>query len=327
MAETFEHAILVDLFRTYPEVLVPLLRAVDEADETAGDDDDADEEVAGVGAAGDAAQASAAPMAETVTELGSDLRIVSVSTAITELASAEYRADVVVHFMVPGSERPAHVCVVEIQRRRDPDKHFTWPTYAIHIRQRARCLVTLVVVTLSERVARWAARSIPLGAGNFYRPVVIGPSRIPRITDMDEARALPALAVLSAMAHGHEPGGEDILRAALVAACPALDSQRAMVYADFLRFRSRAAVQRRPESFMYILGIAPEALSPDDPYVRFLMDAGERRLLARQLIKRFGPLPEVTLFRLWEADEELIERWAERVLTAASLADVLDGED
>lgn len=251
----------------------------------------------------------------------------SVSTAITELVSAEYRADVVVHFMVPGSDRPAHVCVVEIQRRRDPDKHFTWPTYAIHIRQRARCLVTLVVFTLSERVARWAARSIPLGAGNFYRPVVIGPSRIPRITDMNEARAMPALAVLSAMAHGHEPGGADILRAAQVAACPALDSQRAMVYADFLRFRSRAAVQRRPESFMYILGIAPESLSPDDPYVRFLMDAGERRLLVKQLVKRFGPLPEATLLRLWEVDEELIERWAERVLTATSLEDVLDGED
>jgi hypothetical protein len=129
------------------------------------------------------------------------------------------------------------------------------------------------------------------------------------------------------MAHGHEPGGEDILRAALVAASPALDSQRAVVYADFLRFRSRAAVQRRPESFMYILGIAPESLSPDDPYVRFLMDAGERRLLSRQLMKRFGALPDAVLLRLWEADEEQLERWAERVLTAASLDEVLDGED
>jgi hypothetical protein len=326
MAESFEHAILVDLFRTYPEVLVPLLRAADEAAPPDGDPGGAMEDAAGEEVEEAAAQAFTLPVAETVTALGPDLRIVSVSTAMTELASAEYRADVVAHFMVPGSDRPVHVCVVEIQRRRDPDKHFTWPTYAINLRQRARCFVTLVVVTLSERVARWAARSIPLGAGNFYRPVVIGPARIPRIVTLDRARAMPALAVLSAMAHGAAPGGEDIVRAALEAACPALDSERSVIYADFLRARFRATEQRISESNMKFLNITPESLSADDPVARLWMALGQRQLLARQLIRRFGPLPQAAVFRLWDATEEDIERWTDRIITATSRDEVFDGE-
>ena len=49
---------------------------------------------------------------------------------------------------------------------------------------------------------------------------------------------------------------------------------------------------------------------------------GEARLLTRQLIKRFGPLSTEASQRLQAATPEQLERWAERILDAPSLAAV-----
>ena len=51
---------------------------------------------------------------------------------------------------------------------------------------------------------------------------------------------------------------------------------------------------------------------------------GQRALLARQLRARFGEVPERPLERVNAATDEQLERWAERVLTAGSLEEVLD---
>lgn len=55
---------------------------------------------------------------------------------------------------------------------------------------------------------------------------------------------------------------------------------------------------------------------------------GERtglvRLLLRMLRVRFGELPAATVARVEAADTPQIERWADRVLTAKTLAEVLD---
>jgi predicted transposase/invertase (TIGR01784 family) len=50
----------------------------------------------------------------------------------------------------------------------------------------------------------------------------------------------------------------------------------------------------------------------------------ERALIRRQLDKKFGPLADATLARLDAADHAALERYADRVLTARSLAEVLD---
>jgi flagellar biosynthesis/type III secretory pathway protein FliH len=48
-----------------------------------------------------------------------------------------------------------------------------------------------------------------------------------------------------------------------------------------------------------------------------------RALLIDQLTERFGALPEVARGRLLDASPEVLARWARRVLSAASLDDVL----
>ena len=49
-----------------------------------------------------------------------------------------------------------------------------------------------------------------------------------------------------------------------------------------------------------------------------------RALVRRQLDKKFGPLGAAALARLDAADHVALERYADRVLTASSLAKVLD---
>jgi predicted transposase YdaD len=50
---------------------------------------------------------------------------------------------------------------------------------------------------------------------------------------------------------------------------------------------------------------------------------GEVNVLSRQLSRRFGPLPEWALARLRAADAAQLETWADAVLDASSLAEVL----
>jgi predicted transposase YdaD len=50
---------------------------------------------------------------------------------------------------------------------------------------------------------------------------------------------------------------------------------------------------------------------------------GRRALLQRQLMLRFGPLSERAILRVQAADVPTLDTWAERVLTAASLDEVL----
>jgi predicted transposase YdaD len=52
---------------------------------------------------------------------------------------------------------------------------------------------------------------------------------------------------------------------------------------------------------------------------------GERSTLVRQLERRFGPLSAGARERIEQAKRADLERWLDRVLTAATLAEVLDG--
>ncbi len=52
---------------------------------------------------------------------------------------------------------------------------------------------------------------------------------------------------------------------------------------------------------------------------------GRRAVLRRLLGLRFGPLPESVDARIEAADVPTLETWADRVLTAASVDEVLGG--
>jgi len=161
---SFEHEILVDLFREDGRLAPELLRrcagiAVDHA------------------------------------------RVEHRSIDLSQVAPTEYRADnVLVLHRRDGSVSSA--VIVEVQLDEDRDKLRTWPVYVAALRARLHCPAVLLVITRDPAIARWARRPIELGHPGFQlTPLVIDFVDVPRIPDLETASQLPQLAVLSVMAH------------------------------------------------------------------------------------------------------------------------------
>lgn len=165
--------------------------------------------------------------------------------AFAEVDPTELRADLVITLLDrTGKLRLA--IVVEAQLRRDPDKRYSWPVYLASLRRRLRCPVRLLVVTTRRAVARWCARPIDMGDGQWVlTPDVLGPDQIPVITEARVACRRPELAMLSVIAHGLGERGVEVGRAAL-RAVRSLDSERRPLYTDlvvaFLSTAARAAL-------------------------------------------------------------------------------------
>lgn len=170
------------------------------------------------------------------------------SADLTQVAPTGYHADLVL-LLVEG--RPVLGIVVEIQLGRDERKRFSWPLYAAGLRARFKCDTCVLVSTLKAGVARWAARPIPTGPGNWFQPLVLDPSAIPIVLDPKETAREPELAVLSAVANG----GDDPTTAVQIAfaalhACLGLDDSHALLYSDWIRLALGAAARIALEDLM-----------------------------------------------------------------------------
>ncbi len=230
---------------------------------------------------------------------------------------------------------PVHALVLEVQLAIDADKLLSWPAYVTSLRSLHRCDVELLVVTPDRAVARWAAMPIRLGASNAFRALVLGPEQLPCITDLDRARASPELAVLSAMSHARDE--EELAVASALAATVAvsgLRSERALIYTDLVLAGLSDAVRRMVEGLM-----ESKRYEYQSDFARRYFGAGKAEgmaegraegkaegkaeLLVKQLRLRFGGLSTEARERVAAATNEELDRWAERILTAESLDDVL----
>ncbi|CAN98586.1 MULTISPECIES: hypothetical protein [Sorangium] len=172
------------------------------------------------------------------------------SSDLTEIVPSDRRADVVVVLLVGEQQQPAMAIVVEVQLGVDPDKPYVWPVYVTQTRARHRCPTGLLVVTINAAMARWSARPIDTGhPGWTLTPLVLGPQRVPVVTDAGQAKAAPEVAVLSAMAHGQSDAAEAI-GVAFLAAAPGLDEERRAVYGDLVLSSLNAAARRKLEAMM-----------------------------------------------------------------------------
>ena len=217
--------------------------------------------------------------------------------------------------------------VVEVQLSRDNDKQFAWPVYVTTLRARFRCPVCLLVVTTDEAIARWAAKLIELGGGNWFAPLVLHPSGVPEVTDEAQARSDPELAVLSAMAHGKDVDIEKSVQIALAAmsAIRGLDPARAKMYFDRVRHSLSEVAQQAlqlmdPRKYEYQSDFARR-------YVAEGMAMGEAKgraaLIVKLLASRFGPLTHQIETRIAEASIEELDQIGGRLLTAQTLDEAL----
>ena len=251
-----------------------------------------------------------------------------VSSDLTDVQPAEYRADLVVQLFDGES-----VCgiIVEVQLSESERKRFAWPAYVVNLRARLECPVHLLIVTADDAVARWASRPVDLGGGNWYRPHVLGPSAIPEVLDEDVAWGNPELAVLSAMAHGRDTNprrGAQIARVAQRAS-ESLDEDRARMYGDLI-FNSLSEIAREA-----LISMDPQKYEYQSEFLRKYVAEGRRQgmaqgealgrasLLARQLALRFGSVPEHAQSRIRAASIDELDTIGERLLTACTLEEAL----
>ncbi|MBB2748589.1 UNVERIFIED_ORG: hypothetical protein FHR35_008492 [Microbispora rosea subsp. rosea] len=154
-------------------------------------------------------------------------------------APIEFRADsVVIARDAAGAALMA--VIVEVQLRRDSGKRFSWPVYVTTLRSRHKCDTALLVICPDRSTARWCERTIHLGPSGAITPLAIDPGRIPLITDPDQARASPELAVLSTVAHPEEAEDGPALEA-MLAGLKTLDQEQRTLYLNYV-FRSLPAV-------------------------------------------------------------------------------------
>lgn len=246
------------------------------------------------------------------------------SADLTDIQPAEYRADLVV---LLTDDRSVLGIVVEVQLSPDEDKRYAWPAYAVNLRARLRCPVCLLVIAADDAVARWAARSISLGGGNCFAPLVVGPAGVPEVIDEAQAGADPELAVLSAMAHGRDMDTAKSARIAAAAqlASRSLDADRATLYFDLIMHSlseaARKALQTmHPAKYEYQSDFARHYFAQGDAQ-------GEKRgraaIVSRLLTVRFGTLPADIKNRIFAASAAQLDAIGERLLSARTLIEAL----
>jgi hypothetical protein len=240
------------------------------------------------------------------------------SSELTDVVPTEFRADMVV-LLVHGATVLG--IVIEVQLRKDANKRESWPVYLATLRAREKCPCCLLVIAPSERVAKWASRRIELGPGSSVQPLVIGPRGVPQITDVALARRQPELAILSVLAHGKSSKGTAIGTAAF-ASLRDLDELQAALYHDIIE-ANLSAEAKKELIRMAILNYRFQGPSFRRGKAEGKAE-GKAHMLTWLMARKFGELDQPTSERIERAAVKDVERWAERVLTAASIDEVFD---
>lgn len=234
----------------------------------------------------------------------------------TVLTPTEYRADAVV--ILSTAESAVLAVVVEVQLQRDPGKRWSWPIYLATLRARFRCPTVLLVVCVDTVTAAWCATPIELGPGASMTPMVLGPDRVPVVTDIDEAGRTPELAVLSALAHGADPGRNNVLNA-LLSALTTVEPELAGLYYDLVLAALPRAAQRYLEELM-----ATRTYEYQSDFARRYFGQGKAEGQARAVLAvldaRGIEVPAGARTRIAEcSDLDQLDSWVRRAVTVDSV--------
>jgi hypothetical protein len=244
------------------------------------------------------------------------------SADLTVVVPRERRADQVIVLREQGVPRLA--IVVEAQLSPDDDKAYTWPDYVVGARSRYRCPACLLVVTTDSTIATRSAEPIDLGpGGSVLRPFVLGPSAVPVITEPDKARAMPELAVLSALAHGRSEAGLRVGMAALMATV-GLDEEQAMLYEDVVLCCLSKAARRALEEMM-----ASGNYEIQSEFLRKYVAQGEAKGKAEGVLEvleaRGLVIPNDVRERIVNStDLAALGRWIRRAAVVSSAREIFD---
>jgi hypothetical protein len=285
--------------------------------------------------------------AATGTPLPPGMRARLHSAQFTDVQPPEYSADAA-YLIEDATGNVCDAAIAEVQLSKSEDKHSSWLQYTATMHRQLQVPVTVMVLVVTEEMERWCAEPLRYDrAGNTFRPLVIGPSQIPWMTDLEQASVLPELAVMSVAAHADEPGAEAIALTA-VFACAPLDGPRATRYMDAIMMLLSESARRALLEYLnmhhyeyqsefarkYVEEGRKDGLEEGrkdgleegrKEGLKEGLKEGRQEVLGKLLSLKFGELPDWAALRLRAADDTDLARWTERVLTAPTLDDVFAG--
>jgi hypothetical protein len=191
-------------------------------------------------------------------------------------------------------------------------------------------------------LGRCSCRSAPIETfqpGTRWAPLVIGPGDLPAMRTTRAIEAEPELAVLSALAAARGPDAarrvgfvlrvlsharQDLALAFADTAVDILSEDDWTKAKAIMEARSRRDGRPNPLAEHFESRGRERGVKEGRQEGRQEgLQEGERRVLLKLLTLRFGPPPDSAARRIADADADTLERWAERVLTAATLEEVL----
>jgi hypothetical protein len=248
------------------------------------------------------------------------------SADLNHVKPAEYRADLVL-FLMQGTQKQLGI-IIEVQLQGKDEKRYAWPAYVTNLRARHRCPVCLLVIAVDDATARWAAEPIEVGPGNWFTPLVVGPSNTLAVTDLSLAEQNVELAVLSAIEYGKndDPDLAARVASAAIVASAGIDAERSRLYLDLILLSLSENARRALQSmnslgFEYQSDFARKYVAQGRAEGKAEGRAeGRAEIVLKLLERRFGPLASDIRGRLHNATATQLDTVAEQLLTAPTLA-------
>lgn len=262
--------------------------------------------------------------AELVADLGVDVpRFADARLEPSDYADVtptEWRSDGVVTLADEAGKR-AMAIVVEVQRGRPTQKRWAWPVYLATTRARLNCRAALLVVCPDQVIAKQCAKPIETGHPGFVlRPLVLGPDRVPVVTDPEVAQRMPELAVLSALAHGRHRDIEHIVDALVQGLEVIEDAEHGRLYTDVVWRALPEAMRRHLEELMDV-----SAYEVKSDFLRGLEAKGKADAVLAFLAARGIDVPDDTREHITGcADPDQLDVWVRRAAVATSVDDLFD---
>lgn len=163
--------------------------------------------------------------------------------------------------------------------------------------------------------------------GWVLAPLVLGPDRIPPVTDPSQASRCPELSVLSAMAHCATHPERDRIYGAMLVGLDAVDDDQATLYHDVVMAVLPQAARRHLEALMAKSVLDRYQREFARKYVRQGLTEGEARgevkALLTVLSARGFDVPDEVRARVTGcADVDQLDKWISRAATATSIDEV-----
>ena len=253
-------------------------------------------------------------------------KVAPYSESATDVEVRDLNADNVV-VCLDGDEIRLGI-IIEVQRKPDSRKRFSWPAYHSNIRHRIKAPVALIMICPEQSVATWAAEPIDIGQpGCDFRMLVISAANYPKLTEPSGTGELAEQMVLGTLIHQYADEIKQLLEVATAELEP-LPEDLAKRYTEYML----GQLSEHPRTIL-------EALMQQETYPyqsKLLADRraegkvegkveGEADALLTVIEARGLPITASQRRQIEDCkDLNRLKFWLKRVATAPSVADIVE---